>query len=143
MDYTQNLLKMERLYHKDHALINYHSDREIMTLHLIHQVSFTDYKLVFNVLLKKIKDKKVNAVIIDQRYAEDLNIEERAWLVTHWFPRLEQEIEINNFKMAVISSKNIFEKLGGDYIVNALQSKSKLAIIHVNSMDHALNWLNA
>lgn len=131
---------METLYQENYALINYNPVRSLITLHLIREVNFQDYKLVLNTLLEKIKEKTVGALILDQRYAEDLNIEERAWFVTQWFPRLLHSVQ-DPFKMVIISSKSLYAKMGSEYIVNTLQAKSKFPMINVDSMEKALKWL--
>ena len=134
---------MDTLYQKNFALINYNQHKDILTLHLIREVKFADYKIVLKELLDKIHDKQPTRLILDQRYAEDLNMEERAWFVTQWFPRLTNIVTQPNFKMVIISSKSLFEKIGSDYVVKTLRNTSKFPINNVDSMEEALKWLNS
>ena len=134
---------MDTLYQKNFALINYNQHKDILTLHLIREVKFADYKIVLKELLDKLHDKQPSRLILDQRYAEDLNMEERAWFVTQWFPRLTNIVTQANFKMVIISSKSLFEKIGSDYIVKTLRNTSKFPINNVDSMEEALKWLNS
>jgi hypothetical protein len=130
---------MEILLQKSYAVVNYNANKNLMCLHLIRNVNFNDYKKALNQLIEILEEQNTPHIIIDQRYVEGIDIQERAWLVTDWFDRFKR-VAPDFLKMGIITSKNLYSKMGGEYIVNAFKSQSNFDIKFLTSMDEALVW---
>jgi hypothetical protein len=132
---------METLLQKDYAVINYNLDKDLITLHFVSDVSLDNYKLLLNQLLEKITEKKCAKLLIDQRYAEKISMEQKAWLISQWFPILQKNVS-NHFRIGVVSASSMFARLSSEYLVNALKSKSDLEVQIFSSIQDALKWIN-
>jgi hypothetical protein len=132
---------METLLQKDYAVINYNLDKDLITLHFVSDVSLDNYKSLLNQLLEKITEKKCSKLLVDQRYAEKISMEQKAWLISQWFPVLQKNVS-NHFKIGVVSASGMFARLSSEYLVNTLKSKSEIGVQIFNSIQDALKWMN-
>jgi SpoIIAA-like len=132
---------METLLQKDYAVINYNLDKDLITLHFVSDVSLENYKTLLNQLLEKITEKKSTKLLIDQRYAEKISMEQKAWLISQWFPVLQKNVG-SHFRIGVVSASGMFARLSSEYLVNTLKSKSDLEVQIFNSIQDALKWIN-
>jgi hypothetical protein len=133
---------METLLQEEFAVISHHADKQLLTLHFVKDVEFIDYKYTLNKLLLKIIETKVTRLLVDQRYADKISMQERAWLISQWFPALQKEVGIQ-FKMGVISDSSLFSKMGNEYLVNTLKAKSTFEVLIFENMNEALRWINS
>ena len=131
---------MELLLKENYAIINFNQERALILLHLVSDITFDNYKSVLNTLLEKIIEKNCSKLIVDQRYNEKIGMEEKAWLISQWFPNLQKNIG-EDFKLSVIAANSLFAKVGAEYIVTTLKNKSNLAIQLHNNMNDALKWM--
>ncbi len=132
---------MEALLQKSYAVINHHPNLNLISLHLVREVNFNDYKSVMNIVLEKLVEKNCLSLIMDQRYVEDLGMEETAWFISNWFPRISKIVK-DQFKLSLISSKSLYARMGSEYIINTLASKSKFVLQSHRTMDEALKWIS-
>lgn len=132
---------METLLQEEFAVISHHADKQLVALHFVKDVDFSDYKFTLNKLLSKITETKATRLLVDQRYADKISMQERAWLISQWFPSLQKEVGLQ-FKMGVVSSNSLFSKMGNEYLVNALNSKSNFEVKIFENMNEAIRWVN-
>jgi hypothetical protein len=131
---------MNTLFQQDYAVVSHNTDKAFLVLHLIHEVNFENYKTVLNTVLDNLKGTQVQKLVVDQRYVENIGMAEKAWLIAHWFPALQKTVG-ERFQIAVISSAGLFARIGTEYIVNSIKSKSNFDIQQFNSMNEAVQWL--
>ncbi|MCU0447546.1 MAG: STAS/SEC14 domain-containing protein [Microscillaceae bacterium] len=132
---------METLLQKDYAVINYNLDKDLITLHFVSDVSLDNYKFLLNQLLEKITEKKNSKLLVDQRYAEKISMEQKAWLISQWFPVLQKSVD-KQFKIGVVSASSMFARMGSEYLVNTLKSKGELEVQIFGTIQEALKWVN-
>ncbi len=132
---------MDILLEKNNAIIKYNLRHHLISLHFIQKINFQEYKSILNLALDFIEEKRVPNFLIDQRYAVEANIEERAWFISKWFPKL-QEISDSNFKLGLTAPKNLFDKIGAEYVVTTLSQNSSFPVQLFGTMDEALKWID-
>ncbi len=95
---------------------------------------------MWNTLLEKIVEVGAKKMVADQSQMERSSMESKAWLVTNWLPRMRKRVG-DHVKVAVVSSKNLFTKIGGEYIANAARKMTSFDVKFTSNSEEAVNWL--
>ncbi len=132
---------MEILFETDYTRIEYDSENEIVILCLIGNIAHEDYKTMWNTTFEKVQEKQAIKLIADQTLLEKSSMESKAWLVAKWFPKTKKELR-DDMKVAMVTSKSLFTRIGGEYIVNAVRSMSKFDIKIFKNIEAAYEWIN-
>ncbi len=132
---------MEILFETDYTRIEYDSEHQIVILRLIGTISHEDYKTMWNTTFEKVQERQVIKLIADQTQLEKSSMESKAWLVAKWFPKTKKELS-DDMKVALITSRSLFTRIGGEYIVNAVRSMSKFDIRIFKTIEAAYEWIN-
>ncbi len=131
---------MEILFETNYTRIEHHPESEVIILRLIGNISHEDYKNMWETLLEKVLELKVNKLLADQTDLEKSGMESKAWLVAKWFPKAKKSLS-DDMKVALVTSKSLFTRIGGEYIVNAVRSMSKFDIRLFRSVEAGMEWL--
>lgn len=132
---------METIFQRDNAVLSLHTENKVLFLHLIRNIDFENFKTAWNNLSSEIHQKKIQKVIIDLRYSEEINMEERAWLITKWLPEIQKNTG-SDLKICFLSSNQLYSRLGNEFIVNAIRDKGIPQAELVFTMDKAIRWMN-
>lgn len=132
---------MEVLFEADYTRIELDSENKTIVLRLLGSIKHEDYKAMWNRLLEELVKHGIKQMIADQTQMKHSSMESKAWLVTKWFPKAHREIG-NHARVALIASRNMFNKIGGEYIAKAVSSMSNFQIHFVGDMAEAKEWLN-
>ncbi len=69
------------------------------------------------------------------------SIESRAWLLVKWVPKFKNKV-VHPTKVAVLFSKSLAVKIGGEFLVNAASKEVESAQLRVfQDENEALRWL--
>ncbi|GAB4406857.1 MAG: hypothetical protein OHK0053_33280 [Microscillaceae bacterium] len=130
----------EILFEAPYTRIEMDAENRVIILRLIGVIGHDDYKNMWNTLIEKVQEHNIQKMIADQTTLERSGMESKAWLVAKWFPKV-RKILGNDIKIALVTSRSLFTRIGGEYIVNAVRSMSKFDIRMYNTFDAALEWL--
>ncbi len=130
---------MNILLEKSSAIIRYDAHYHLISIHFIRKITFQEYKELLNQVLEFIKQKGSPQLLIDQRFSIEINIEERAWFITKWIPKL-QEIAESTFKLGFIAPKDRFDKIGAEYVFQTLSAQSIFPVGSFENTDEAFTW---
>ncbi|NJL14113.1 MAG: STAS/SEC14 domain-containing protein [Microscillaceae bacterium] len=130
----------EILFEASYTRIELDAENRVIILRLIGVINHEDYKNMWNTFIDKVQEYDIQKMIADQTALERSGMESKAWLVAKWFPKV-RKILGNDIKIALVTSRSLFTRIGGEYIVNAVRSMSKFDIRMYNTFDAALEWL--
>lgn len=132
---------MEILFEASYTRIEYDAEKGIIILRLLGEIQHEDYKHMWDTLLQEVTSRNLNKLLADQTGLEKSSMESKAWLVSKWFPKAKKSLG-NDMKVALVSSKSLFTRIGGEYIVNAVKSMSKFDIRLFRNAEAAMEWLS-
>ncbi len=132
---------METLFQTEFTKIEYDANHQILIIHLIGAIKHEDYKFMWNKLLEKTLERNARKLIANQATMERSGMESKAWLVAKWFPKAHKRIG-SDCAIAIVASKNLFTKIGGEYIANAVKNMSNFDIRFVPSVEAGVDWLS-
>ena len=131
---------MESILLKKYAEILHDEEKQIFHLIFKDDISDTDYKDVWEILLKSALENNSRKMIIDQRNIGKVNMSARAWLLTNWIPRAKKKLG-NEFTAAILSSSYVIHKAGIRYLVSGIQKLTSFNIKFVESEHEGESWL--
>jgi hypothetical protein len=131
---------MEVLFEKNFARISYETDKDLMFLELIGNIKHENYKETFDTLLEFAAQKSIKKLLVNQATLEKSGMDSKAWLITSWLPRVKKTLG-EDIKVALILAKNLFTKIGGEYVVGAVRMISKFEVRTFSSLDDGRAWL--
>ena len=131
---------METLYNKAFAEVSFDAAKALLYLELKGVIEGEDYREAFNTGLRFAIEKNAKRLLINQATMQKSTMEAKAWLITSWLPQVKKSISYD-IKVAVILSKNLFTKIGGEFAINAARKLSKYDIKAFSSKEDAENWL--
>ncbi len=131
---------MEILFEASYTRIEYDADKGIIVLRLLGEIQHEDYKSMWDRLLDEVTARNINKLLADQTGLQKSSMESKAWLVSKWFPKAKKILG-DDMKVALVSSKSLFTRIGGEYIVNAVKSMSKFDIKLFRSIEAGMEWL--
>ncbi|NIK74382.1 hypothetical protein FHS56_001895 [Thermonema lapsum] len=136
------MVQDEVLYNADFAQVIYYPDTDILRLNLIGNIMKEDYQTAWNVLLDCYLEKQPKKVLIDQRPMSKASLESRAWFVVKWLPKFKKKVN-QKIRVAVVLSKSIAMKIGGQFLVDAAtKDVPNLEIKTSQNEEDALSWLH-
>ncbi|WP_038031651.1 SpoIIAA family protein [Thermonema rossianum] len=131
----------EILLNNEVARIEYLPQDSFLKLTLIGNLDKDDYQSTWNFLLDCIMDKQPKKILVDQRPMTKASIESRAWLLVKWVPKFKNKV-VHPTKVAVLFSKSLAVKIGGEFLVNAASKEVESAQLRVfQDENEALRWL--
>ena len=133
-------MNVELLFDEPYARITYEAAHDMICLELKGVIGGDDYRKTFNTLMDKGLEKNINKLYVNQATMDRSTMEAKAWLVTNWLPRVKKAFG-DDVKVALILSKNLFTKIGGEFIVNTVKAISKFDIKTFSSTDDAREWI--
>lgn len=131
---------MKTLYESKITRIQYDQERKLIFFYLLGVIDHENYKIMWNTLLEKVIEVGVQKMVVDQSQMDRSSMESKAWLVTQWLPRARKRIG-EEVRIAVVSSKNLFTKIGGEYIANAARKMTSFDIKFTSNTEEAISWL--
>jgi hypothetical protein len=131
---------MDVLFEKPFTKIAYDADNGIMYMELIGVIKHDDYKEMFNTLMEKGLQKNIKKLLVNQATMEKSGMDSKAWLITNWLPRAKKNFG-EDVKIALILSKNLFTKIGGEYVVGAVRLISKFEVRTFTAVEDGRIWL--
>lgn len=136
------MVQDEVLYNTDFAQITYHPDTDILRLNLIGNIMKEDYQTAWNVLLDWYLEKQPKKMLFDQRPMTKASLESRAWFIVKWLPKFKKKVN-QKIRVAVVFSKSIAIKIGGQFLVDAAtRDVPNLEIKTFQNEEDALSWLH-
>lgn len=134
-------MSSEILLNSDVARVEYFPQDSFLKLTLIGNLDKEDYQSTWNFLLDCITEKEPKKILVDQRPMTKASIESRAWLLVKWVPKFKNKVT-HATKVAVLFSKSLAVKIGGEFLVNAASKEVETAQLKVfQDETEALNWL--
>ena len=131
---------MELIFDKEYATIHYEQENNLMYLELIGNIATEQYKETFNTLTDMGADAKIKYLLVNQATMKNSSMEAKAWLITTWLPRT-RKIFNDEVKTAILVSKNIFTKLGAEYVVAAVRKFTNFDMRTFVDQETARKWL--
>ncbi|TAF67489.1 MAG: STAS/SEC14 domain-containing protein [Cytophagales bacterium] len=131
---------MEKLFETHYAYIEHDNKNDLIFLKMKNVVEHEEYKTMFLTVLEKFVEKKCYRLLVDQSDVQKSSMESRAWLVTKWIPMVRQEIG-ENAKCAVVLARNMFSKIGAQYVVGLVGTITRLDIKSFSNHEDAMHWL--
>lgn len=132
---------MDVLFNSDYAIISYNKAEGIMYMELRGVIEGEDYRRAFNTLRDIVLEMKVKKVLINQATMKKSSMESKAWLVANWLPNSSKILDFK-IRVSLILSKNLFTKIGGEFVVGAARKIIKFDIKTFSDYDEAKKWLN-
>ncbi|UZR94118.1 hypothetical protein [Chondrinema litorale] len=130
---------MEIILDKPYAKISHDIANEVFFLQFEGNISDTDYKDVWEVLLQNGKACDLKKLIIDQRKIGKVSMTARAWYLMNWIPRAKKGVN-NNCNVAIISSSYVANKVGINYLVNGVKKFTSFNVKFVLSKAEGEDW---
>lgn len=133
---------MNILLEKSSAIIRYNANYHLISIHFIQKITFQEYKELLNQVLDFMEEKRSSQLLIDQRFSLEVNIEERAWFISKWIPKL-QELAEPSFKLGFIAPKDRFDKMGAEYVFKTLSAQNIFPVGFFDSTTEAFEWFES
>lgn len=131
---------MELLFEKEFAKLFYEEADRLMYLELIGVIGSQEYRETFTTLLQKAIEKNINKLLVNQATMEKSSMESKAWLIASWMPKVKKQFG-DDIRVALLLSKNLFTKIGGEYIVGVVRTLGRFDIKAFGNMEEARNWV--
>ncbi len=131
---------MELLMENDYIRIFHISDDEMIYVELLGSIPHEDYKTCFMAMIDKGVEKNIKRLLVNQSTMEKSGIDSKAWLITTWLPKAHKTFG-DNMKVAILLSKNLFTKIGGEYVIKMVRALTKMNINSFTNMDEAKKWV--
>ena len=131
---------MESLYDEAFAEISFDAAKALLYLQLKGVVEVENYREIFNKVLEFGNEKNIKCLLINQATLHKSTMESKAWLIASWLPTVKKTFQ-TDLKVAVILSKNLFTKIGGEFAANAARKLSKFDIKTFSTQAAAEEWL--
>lgn len=131
---------MELLLENQYIKIFHLPDDEMIYVELLGSIPHEDYKVCFMAMIDKGVEKGIKRLLVNQATMEKSGIDSKAWLITTWLPKAYKTFG-DNIKVAIFLSKNLFTKIGGEYVIKMVRALTKMNINSFTDMDEAKKWL--
>ncbi len=130
----------EELYATHYARITYEAPQDFLFLELSGVLEGDIYRETFNMLLQYGLEKNAKKLLVNQAPMQKSSMEAKAWLITSWFPQVKKAFH-EDMKVAIVLSTNLFNKIGGEFVVSTIRNTSKFDVKTFTNLGEAQTWL--
>ncbi|MDX2303322.1 MAG: hypothetical protein NW226_11000 [Microscillaceae bacterium] len=131
---------MEIVYDKEYAEISYDASQNMLFLQLKGVIEGNQYRDTFHKVLEIGREKDIKYLLVNQATMQKSSMESKAWLIASWLPLVKKTFK-EDIRVAIILSKNLFTKIGGEFVVSAVRKLSRFEVKTFSTAEEAQTWL--
>ncbi len=130
-----------RYYETDFLIIE--TEDEIAIMKWLGLAKTDNYRAGHNQFTELLKESPSKLWLFDYQQGKVIDVKDQGWTVEEWFPEALEVIEKDLQKIAVIMSKDIFNKVSVRIITDKISKQFDMDIAFFESSEDAKEWLAA
>jgi hypothetical protein len=127
--------------HFEEAYLHIKAEKSIAIMEWKGLAKTDDYRKGFESFLQLLKNGKYLLWLFDYTDAKVIDVKDQKWTTGEWLPSAVKVLKGDLQKVAVIMSKDIFNKVAVRVIMTQIAQQTQVEVAYFDDKEDALDWL--
>lgn len=127
--------------HFEEAYLHIKAEKSIAIMEWKGLAKTDDYRKGFESFLQLLKNGKYLLWLFDYTGAKVIDVKDQKWTTGEWLPSAIKVMKGDLQKVAVIMSKDIFNKVAVRVIMTQIAQQTQVEVAYFDDKEDALDWL--